>query len=385
LSVGGKQPAPYTMSIDDEVVLCRVINTAEYCSDVVPKLEAQIKQKVGVLSEKDIDFAPQIELFTDVVANTIGLLVRGVRSHTHAALREMRKTPWSTVEAVGDDSGYVSSIRSTIAHIIPRLRLSLSPIWFKNFCARFATEFLDAYLDIIMKQKKICPVGADQLLLDTNCLKTVFTSLHHTGFGQKDERKNEFPIPGPYSNLVGVRFRHLETVLKLVRTPEEQFEEMFAIMMPEGTPAEQKAIYELKHNPSVMATTANAVGTAASAVGDISVATTRVAVGATTRAIEVMGTTTLGASSKVMGSSSKALEAIGSSSSKALGTSTKAFEALGSSSSKAFGAMGSSSKAFGGGLLAGTAKMTSTFKSVAKRASALNVDQQGMDGSGSSR
>mmetsp|Transcript_9122 Transcript_9122/g.13732 ORF Transcript_9122/g.13732 Transcript_9122/m.13732 type:complete len:855 (-) Transcript_9122:168-2732(-) len=293
----------YRMTIDDEVAMCRVINTSEYCAEVVPNLESQVKQKVDVTLEKEVDMSAQIELFTDVIAHAIRILVGGVLGQTEGALKVMKKIPWGTLQAVGDDSPYISMIKTILMDCIPRIRHALSPLWYKNFCTNFATEFLDQFLNNIMTQKKICPVGAEQLLLDTNCLKTMITQLHHIGLRPNDPKRTECPIPSAFTTVIGARFKHIEIVLKLVCTDEEQFEEMFAIMWPEGEVSDMQAILELKHNPSM-------ISSAASAVGDISGATTRVAVGSTKSA--------LGATSRAFGAVGSTSRALGGSMTKSL-------------------------------------------------------------------
>lgn len=329
VNVGSNKTPPYKMPMEDEIIICRVISTAEYCADVIPKLETQIKSKINVTLEKEIDFAPQCDKFTDVVADAIGLLVKGVMSHTETAIKIMKKINWGSVSNVGDDSPYIPVIKTILLDCIPRIRQAITPIWFKNFCTRFATDFLDQYLSIIMNQKKICQLGAEQLLLDTNSLKTIFGSLHHTNLSP--EKKSEYIIPSTYTNLVGNRLKHIEVILKLLCTPDDQFEEMFAIMWPEGEQSDMQMILDLKHAKN------NVVG----AIGDISVATTRVTVGAVA---DVGAATTRGV---VDGTKS------------AFGVTKNAFGAT----KNALGAVGSSSKAFSGSV---TKTLSSMKKSVAK-------------------
>jgi hypothetical protein len=281
VNVGGNKIPAYKMPMEDEIIICRVISTAEYCADVVPKLETQIKSKIVVTLEKDIDFTAQADKFTDVIAQAIGLLVKGIMSHTESAIKIMKKLPWSNMQTVGDESPYVAIIKAVIQDCIPRIRQAITPIWFKNFVTRFGTDFLDQYLATIVGQKKICPVGAEQLLLDTNAVKTLFMSMHQINISP--EQKADYPIPNTYLTIIGNRLKHIEVVLKLICTPDDQFEQMFAIIWPEGEQKDMQMIMDLKcsgNSSSVMSSTANVVGTAASAIGDISVATTRVTVGA---------------------------------------------------------------------------------------------------------
>jgi hypothetical protein len=340
--IGGNKIPLYRLPLEDEITLCRVINTAEYCCQVIPNLENQIKLKIKISYENLIHFQKPIDLLTDVIATSVNLLVNGILSLTDGSLRVMKKINWSSVTSVGDESSYVTIMKTTLGDCIPRLRNSLSHLWFQNFCLKYSIEFLKQYLNLIMRQKKINSIGAEQLLLDTNAMKTLFMNLHHVGLkggggggvggggvgGVGGERD---PIPSPYLTVIGEKFQHLSIVLKLLCVPEDQFEEMCGILYPEGTVNELQAIYELKHNPSMISSTANAVG-------DISAATTRVAVGGTKSAF---------------------------------GATTRAFEA----STKAIG--GSMSKTLA------TMKIATTLKNKSKRGSTGTMFGGEMDGSNS--
>lgn len=304
----------HKMSLDEEVMVCRVVNTSEYCTEVVPKLEAQIKEKIHFSLETHINFSPQIDLFADVVSDALGVLVGGVLGQTDGALKIMKKTHWAEVADVGDESPYIAMLHCSVVDCIPRLRRALSPVYFKSLCANYATEFLDQFLAVIMSQKKICKVGAEQLLLDTNVLKTMFLRLHSLGEASSEAEKEKCSIPSVYTSIVTKRFRHIEVVLKLVCTEEENFEEMFAILYPEGTDEERFEILELKHNPSMF----NSMG---GAVGDFSQSTAKAVGGvgsATSKAVDSFA------------------DEIGDHTKKAFGVTTKSFRALGAVSSSSW-------------------------------------------------
>lgn len=312
------------MSLEDEIIICRVISTAEYCADVIPKLETQIKSKINVTLEKEIDFTIQCDRFTDVIADAIGLLVKGVMSHCEKVFKIFKKISWGSISNVVDDSPYIPVLKTLLIDCIPRIRQALTAIWFKNFCVRFATDFLDHFLFLIMNQKKICQLGAEQLLLDTNSLKTIFSSLHHVGAPSGAEH---YPIPSTYMTLIGNRLKHIEVILKLLCTPDDQFEEMFAIMWPEGEMSDMQMIFDLKHSSSsnsVMSSTVNAIGDSTrvtvGAVADVSAATTRGVVDGTKSAF--------GVTKNAFGATKNALGAVGSSSKAFSGSVTKTLSSM---------------------------------------------------------
>jgi hypothetical protein len=324
----------HKMSQDEEVTVCRVVNTAEYCTEVVPKLESQIKEKIHFSYESRVDFSEQIDLFTDVVSDAVGVLVGGVLGQTDNALKIMKKTHWAEVKDVGDESPYLAMVHCAIVDCIPRLRKNLSSIYFKNFCTNYATEFLNQYLAVIMSQKKICKVGAEQLLLDTNVLKTMFMKLHTLGTVSDPAAEAEkMIVPSVYNAIMTKRFKHIEVVLKLVCTEEEHFEEMFAILYPEGTDEERFEIFELKHNPSMF----NAMGGAVGEMGEKMSNSTSKMTHSTAKAVGGVGTATSKAVDSVTGE-------IGDTTKKAFDVTSKSFRALGAVSSSSWSKLKNTTK-----------------------------------------
>jgi hypothetical protein len=51
----------YEVSGPQEVVMCRIVNTAEYCGDVVPQLEAMMRQLIKPALVDEVNFAPEID------------------------------------------------------------------------------------------------------------------------------------------------------------------------------------------------------------------------------------------------------------------------------------------------------------------------------------
>jgi hypothetical protein len=41
--------------------MCRIVNTAEYCGDVVPQLEAMMRQLIKPALVDEVNFAPEID------------------------------------------------------------------------------------------------------------------------------------------------------------------------------------------------------------------------------------------------------------------------------------------------------------------------------------
>lgn len=165
----------------DESVVCAVLNTADYCLDVLNQLENQIKSKIAEELADKVDFSSTSDVLLEVVGIAIGQVVaNAIEKHTDG-FKVLRRTAWDKIEAVGDDSPYVAKFRDVFRETIPSLREKLSPVLFKNFCNRYAAEFMDNLYKIITDQRKISVVGAEQLLLDMNSTSTLLLSLPSLG------------------------------------------------------------------------------------------------------------------------------------------------------------------------------------------------------------
>ncbi|KAK2558268.1 Vacuolar protein sorting-associated protein 53-like protein [Acropora cervicornis] len=104
-------------------------------------------------------------------------------------LETTQQVNWQSVEAVGDESSYVTAITNHIKGAVPLIRdyLSSARKYFTQFCVKFVNSFIPRFISNLYKCKPISTVGAEQLLLDTHSLKT--TLLELPSVGSKVQRK----------------------------------------------------------------------------------------------------------------------------------------------------------------------------------------------------
>ena len=86
----------------------------------------------------------------------------------------MVKINWVTHSDVGDQSMYVHDICMICESIVILCKSILSSDYFGSFCNSFATMFLPLFVSSIHRCKRIGEMGAQQLLLDTHGIKTLF-------------------------------------------------------------------------------------------------------------------------------------------------------------------------------------------------------------------
>ncbi len=107
------------------------------------------------------------DIYHGVIGTCLGLLVQELEASCDPSLVAMVKMPWSTVESVGDQSPYVTSIVNHMKQTIPLIRdnLASSRKYFTQFCIKFANTFIPKFLQSLYKCRPLSTVGAEQLLL----------------------------------------------------------------------------------------------------------------------------------------------------------------------------------------------------------------------------
>jgi hypothetical protein len=276
---GGGSQVTYRVPPGSEAPLCYLVNTGEYCAEVVPQLEGLIRQKMAAALADQVDLSAQADLFLDLVAHALKILVAGVLDRLEASFRAMAGSNWAGSNMVGEESPYVAQFSAVLVDAMTRIREALSSSYLTNFCSRLASEVLQRFLDVVMRQKRISESGSQQLLLDAYTLKALLLQLHSLDAtkasaggkgggnvntsekasaassssssvagsgGGRDVPSRTPAAPAMFVKLVTAKVGHIETVLKLVGTPEGTLVERFKIMWPDGTAADLQSLMQLK-------------------------------------------------------------------------------------------------------------------------------------------
>jgi hypothetical protein len=243
-------PPVFRLPPGGEKSICLMINTAEYCAEVVPQVEQMIQKQIQPSLVNKVNFTDEADLFMDFVAYSMKILVYGLLDRLDQAFRSMQQINWGTFEQVGEESAYLHHISNILVEAIPVVRANLASSYFNNFCTKLATEIIQRFQDVITRQKRITDMATQQLLLDTYSMKTLLMHLPvlnapdpNTGAAQRGDPKN---VPGMYTKLINARSTHIEVILKLVGTPDEVLLERFKLMWPDGQSADLQMIMSLK-------------------------------------------------------------------------------------------------------------------------------------------
>lgn len=236
--------AVYDLSPEQEILMCRLICTGDYCVDTLPALETKMKEHVQLEFATEIDFSAQLNAFVDMIAYTQNLLVIGWMERLNPHLRTMRKMNWANVESVGDESRYVKDIFGVWNEAIVRARGQLASSSFQSLCLKFVNVFGAALLETVWKLKRVSKTGAGQLLLDVNGLKSSLLNLPRVRLN--DVQGESVVISKVYVQVVNAKINPVETILKLCCPEDDRMEEMFALLWPDATSEQKEAVLSMK-------------------------------------------------------------------------------------------------------------------------------------------
>ncbi|KAG8002065.1 Vacuolar protein sorting-associated protein 53-like protein, partial [Nibea albiflora] len=218
----GSETAKFT--VDELCLICSILSTAEYCLATTQQASAHKRT---------------------VISNSIQLLVQDLDAACDPALTAMSKMPWQSVEHVGDQSPYVTSIIMHIKQNVPIIRDNLASTrkYFTQFCIKFTNSFIPKFINHLFRCKPISMVGAEQLLLDTHSLKTVLLDL--PSIGSQVLRK----APASYTKIVVKGMTRAEMILKVVMAPHEPpvvFVDNYIKLLADGNPETFQKILDMK-------------------------------------------------------------------------------------------------------------------------------------------
>ena len=243
--------ASYRLPPGEEVTVCHVVSTCEYCAETTEALEDLIRDTIDEEYKDQIDMMAEQEVFHDTTAKSIRVLVSGLSNRTEAAIKTMTGINWGAWDAVGEESSYVRAIHEEIQPMVITVRGLLPTSYFRSFCDKFAALFISVYYDSLIKLKRISEPGTQQLLLDVYSLKTLFLKLpileDTSSGGKKLVASGSTTIaPAMYTKMVQKQFGKIEMLLKLVGTPNELLIDNFKVQWLNGNPHDLQVIMNLK-------------------------------------------------------------------------------------------------------------------------------------------
>ncbi|ESW19542.1 hypothetical protein PHAVU_006G134000 [Phaseolus vulgaris] len=222
----------------DERVICYIVNSAEYCHKTAGELAESVSKIIDPQYAEGVDMSEVQDEFSAVITKSLVTLVHGLETKFDIEMAAMTRVPWGTLESVGDQSEYVNAINLILTTSIPALGSLLSPIYFQFFLDKLASSLGPRFYSNIFKCKQISETGAQQMLLDTQAVKTILLEVPSLG--------RQTSGAASYSKFVSREMSKAEALLKVILSPVDSVADTYRALLPEGTPMEFQRILELK-------------------------------------------------------------------------------------------------------------------------------------------
>ena len=142
----------YRIPQGEEVTICHVINTCEYCAETVEALQELITEQI---SERKIKMDSVQDSFNETLSRAIQILAAGLESRIESSLKEILDTSWGSVELVGEESEYVRCMHKEIESFVDTVRELIPASYFKNLCDKFLHVFINSYMNALSRIKRI--------------------------------------------------------------------------------------------------------------------------------------------------------------------------------------------------------------------------------------
>jgi len=147
---------------------CYVLNTVDYCYSMTEQLESKMSNKSGI---NDINFNEQKDLYLLLIEKSINYIVDIIVKKCEDPFDVMIKMSWSKIDSMNDQSKYVVDIEQILNYSVTMVRnIITDDKYFNNLCYRLSEKFLYSYSTTLFQLKRICGLGAEQLLLEHRSL-----------------------------------------------------------------------------------------------------------------------------------------------------------------------------------------------------------------------
>ena len=237
----GNKEQIYKVPPGGEIAICHVIDTNEYCDKTIETLQEIIQEKIDKSFEDKVDLSEVQDEYNDLTALCLKVLISGLQQRLEGAgaWKELNAVRWGDFDMVGEESKYVQTITNEIQPFVTAIVKLIPSSYFRNFCDKFATSFINQLHNVILKQRRITETGAQQLLLDITALRTLTLKLPVLG--------NPGAITSSmFTKQVTVDFGKIEMLLKLISTPSELLVDVFKTNFPEADGKELVVVMGLK-------------------------------------------------------------------------------------------------------------------------------------------
>ncbi|GFR43120.1 hypothetical protein Agub_g4124 [Astrephomene gubernaculifera] len=249
-AVGGPVEWYLRLSEEEERVVCCLLATAEFCRETVEGLAGALAKDVKPQLADRVTLADEESAFVGLASACMNVLVLGINTRLDGPLLEMQRMRWDAIEAPGDDSAFVNSMRKVLLDCGPRLGAALDAANLCFFCDKMARMFVPRLHDALFRLRRVGDKGMLQLAVDMDTVRRTlldFPKVARSG-GHHGHEEQEMPA---YSAYIEREMGFVVALVKVLQSRPEQLVETYMLLMPAAaqSPAEFQRLCELKGVP----------------------------------------------------------------------------------------------------------------------------------------
>ncbi|SDA00050.1 BZ3500_MvSof-1268-A1-R1_Chr9g10412 [Microbotryum saponariae] len=237
-SVEGRGP-----SLHELQTACLVLNTAEYCLETASQLEERLIEKIDADFKAQVSLEREKDLFVQTTSASLLAILKELEMSLEGPFNLMLRSPWRDVEYVSNESPYVADLVRCVETVVTVVRDGVEQKKFvRSVCDKIVGLVLAKFTQTIVRCRPIAQIGAEQILLDLQSLKTC---LLHLVLPPGDTSA----VPMSYSRYVSRSVTKIDTLLKVIMTPEEPAEEFvknYLVLVPCQSFSDFQKVLDLK-------------------------------------------------------------------------------------------------------------------------------------------
>lgn len=214
---------------DEELVVCHILQTAEFCKETVEGAAAAVRKEIKAELKDKVDMSDLEAAFLNVASQCMGVLSLGINTRLDEGLQGMLRVRWDTIEQPGDDSGYVGTLRMVVLDSARRLGQELDPVTMSFFCDKMVRMFIPRFQEHLYRLKRISEKGTLQLSIDCDALKRSLLGVPLEAWPH-----NPNPDMPSYTNYIEREMGSVVNTVKVLQSKPENLVDTFLLLMPAG-------------------------------------------------------------------------------------------------------------------------------------------------------
>ncbi|GAA5896977.1 hypothetical protein JCM5296_002672 [Sporobolomyces johnsonii] len=222
---------------------CLVLNTGEYCLETASQLEERLQEKIHPDLRDRVSLEAEKELFTGTISAALLAILRELELTIEMPFSAMARSPWKELEFVSGESDYVSELTRALVTVVGIVREGIEQKkYVRSTCDKIVGLVLAKFTQTIVRCRPVAQIGAEQILLDLQSLKNC---LMHLVLAPGDSA----PIPTSYSRYVSRSVQKIDTLLKVIMTPEDpadEFVKHYLLLVPCQSFSDFQKVLDLK-------------------------------------------------------------------------------------------------------------------------------------------